>query len=58
MRNPRRHSKDALDKLLKEGHVSEDDVRRAEKQLDEMTAKHIGHIDEMLKHKETELLEV
>ena len=58
LRNTRRHAKDSLDKLSKDGDASEDDVRRAEKQLDEMTAKHVATIDEVLKHKESELLEV
>ncbi|MEI7647485.1 MAG: ribosome recycling factor, partial [Actinomycetes bacterium] len=34
------------------------DVRRAEKQLDELTTRTVGHVDEILKHKESELLEV
>ncbi len=58
VRNIRRHSKDALDKLQKDGEAGEDDVRRAEKQLDDVTHKHVEHIDEILKHKEAELLEV
>ena len=58
LRNIRRHAKDQLDKLAKDGGASEDDVRRAEKHLDELTAKHIATIDEVLKHKEAELLEV
>ena len=58
IRNIRRHAKDALDKLQKDGDVGEDEVRRAEKALDDLTAKHFGVIDELLKHKETELLEV
>lgn len=58
IRNIRRHAKDALDKLQKDGEVGEDDVRRAEKELDELTHKYVAHIDEMLKHKEAELLEV
>jgi ribosome recycling factor len=58
VRSVRRHAKDALDKFQKDGDVGEDDVRRAEKALDELTAKHVGAIDELLKHKETELLEV
>lgn len=58
IRNTRRHIKDSLEKLSKDGHVSEDDVRRAEKALDDLTGKHIGVIDELLKHKEAELLEV
>lgn len=58
VRNIRRHAKDALDRLQKDGEAGEDDVRRAEKLLDEVTHKHVEHIDEVLKHKEAELLEV
>ncbi len=58
VRNVRRHAKDALDKLVKDGEVGEDDVRRAEKHLDDVTHKHVEHIDDILKHKEAELLEV
>ena len=58
VRNIRRHAKDGLDKLQKDGDAGEDDVRRAEKQLDDATHKHVEHIDEILKHKEAELLEV
>ena len=58
LRNIRRHAKDALDKLAKDGDAGEDDVRRAEKQLDELTQKHTAKVDELLKHKESELLEV
>ncbi|MDP9433088.1 MAG: ribosome recycling factor [Actinomycetota bacterium] len=58
IRNVRRHAKDALDKLGKDGEVGEDDVRRAEKELDELTARYVGQVDEALKAKEAELLEV
>ena len=58
VRNVRRHAKDALDRLQKDGEAGEDDVRRAEKQLDDLTHKRVEHIDEILKHKEAELLEV
>ena len=58
VRNIRRHAKDALDKLQKDGEAGEDDVRRAEKHLDDATHKHVEHIDDILKHKEAELLEV
>jgi ribosome recycling factor len=58
IRSIRRHAKDQLDKLMKDGDAGEDDVRRGEKQLDELTHKHVEHVDEILKHKETELLEV
>jgi len=58
IRNIRRHAKDSLDKMQKDGEAGEDDVRRAEKHLDEVTHKHVEHVDEILKHKEAELLEV
>lgn len=56
IRNVRRHIKDDIESL--EGDVSEDDVRRAEKTLQEMTDAHVGKIDELLQKKEEELLEV
>jgi len=58
IRNIRRHSKDALDKLGKNGDAGEDDVRRAERELDDLTHTYVAQVDELLKHKETELLEV
>ena len=56
IRNVRRHIKDDIEAL--EGDVSEDDVRRAEKTLQEMTDAHVHKIDELLAKKEEELLEV
>ena len=58
VRNIRRNAKQSLDKLEKDGEVGKDDVAGAEKRLDGLTKKHVDHIDEMLKHKEAELLEV
>jgi ribosome recycling factor len=58
VRNIRRHAKQALEKLEKDGEVGKDDVTGAEKRLDGITKKHVDEIDEMLKHKEAELLEV
>ncbi|MFL6240889.1 MAG: ribosome recycling factor [Actinomycetes bacterium] len=58
IRNIRRHAKDALEKLKKDGDVGEDDVRRAEKELDELTHTYVAHVDDALRHKEAELLEV
>jgi ribosome recycling factor len=58
VRNIRRHAKQALEKLEKDGEVGKDDVTGAEKKLDASTKKHTDQIDELLKHKETELLEV
>src|SRR3954468_1204629 len=58
IRNIRRHAKDALDKLQKDGEAGEDDVRRAEKELEETTSGYVGTVDEILRTKEAELLEV
>jgi ribosome recycling factor len=58
IRNIRRHSKDQLERLVKDGDAGEDDVRRAEKTLEDLTSKHVALVDEILKHKEAELLEI
>lgn len=58
VRNLRRTAKQHLEKLEKDGEVGKDDVTGAEKRLDAMTKKHTDAIDEMLKHKEAELIEV
>ena len=58
VRNIRRHAKQSLDKLEKDGDVGRDDVSAAEKRLDGMTKKHVDAIDDLLRHKEAELLEV
>ena len=58
IRNIRRHAKETLDKLAKDGDVGEDDVARAEKELEKVTHRYVEQVDEALKHKEDELLEV
>ncbi|HEY5184132.1 MAG TPA: ribosome recycling factor [Actinomycetes bacterium] len=58
VRNIRRHAMDSLDKLVKDGESGEDDVRRAEKSLEDLTHAYVAQIDELLKIKEAELLEV
>ncbi len=58
VRNLRRSAKQALEKLEKDGEVGKDDVTGGEKKLDAITKKHTDAIDEMLKNKEAELLEV
>ncbi|MFE3201083.1 ribosome recycling factor [Embleya sp. NPDC055664] len=58
LRSIRRKAKDTLDKRVKDGESGEDEVRRAEKELDDTTHKYVAQIDELLKHKEAELLEV
>ena len=58
IRNVRRHAKDSLEKLEKDGDAGEDEVARAEKELEKVTHKYVAEVDELLKHKESELLEV
>jgi ribosome recycling factor len=58
IRNVRRHAKDSLERLEKDGDAGEDDVARAEKELEKVTHKYVAEVDELLKHKEAELLEV
>jgi len=58
IRNIRRHTKEHLEKLSKDGDAGEDEVRRAEKALEDLTAKHVAIVEELLKHKEAELLEI
>ncbi len=58
VRGVRRSAKQTLDKAEKDSEISQDDNVGAEKRLDALTKKHVDTIDEMLKNKEAELLEV
>jgi ribosome recycling factor len=58
VRNVRRKAKDEIDRIVKDGESGEDEGRRAEKDLDDLTHKYTAAVDELLKHKEAELLEV
>jgi ribosome recycling factor len=58
VRNIRRHAKDAIEKLVKGGDVGEDEGARGEKELEAVTKRHVEQVDDLLKHKEAELLEV
>ena len=58
IRNIRRKAKEELDRLVKDGETGEDEVVRAEKELEKTTAAYVGQVDELLRHKEAELLEV
>ena len=58
IRNIRRHSKEEIDKEIKAGSVAEDAGHRAEKELQRLTDKYVGEIDEMVTRKEQELMEV
>ena len=58
IRNIRRKAKEELDRLVKDGETGEDEVARAEKELEKTTSSYVHQVDELLKHKEAELLEV
>jgi ribosome recycling factor len=58
IRNVRRKAKEELDRLVKDGEVGEDEGRRAEKELEDLTQRFVASVDEVLRHKEAELLEV
>lgn len=49
---------DELARIKKDGEAGEDEVGRAEKDLDKTTGQYVAQIDELVKHKEGELLEV
>lgn len=58
VRNIRRRGNDELDALKKDGQAGDDELARAEKELDNLTKTHVDAIDDALKRKEAELLEV
>lgn len=58
IRNIRRSAKEAMEKAEKDGEIGKDDLARGEKELEKVTGEHVSKIDELLKHKEAELLEV
>jgi ribosome recycling factor len=58
VRNVRRRAKEELDRIVKDGEAGEDEVMRAEKELEALTKRHVEAIDQVLAHKESELLEV
>jgi ribosome recycling factor len=58
VRNVRRHSKDEIEKLERDGTISEDELMRAEKDLQKLTDRFVAEIDQIQGHKEQELMEV
>ncbi len=58
VRNVRRHAKEEMEKLEREGGISEDDLIRAEKELQKLTDRFVAEVDEIQGHKEQELMEV
>ena len=58
VRNIRRKAMEELSRIKKDGEAGEDEVSRAEKDLDKSTAQYVAQIEDLVKHKEGELLEV
>ena len=58
IRNIRRHEKDALAGLERDGEISQDELRRAEQRLQSITDNHVAEVDSLLQHKEQELREI
>ncbi|MCF8607149.1 ribosome recycling factor [Gordonia sp. HY442] len=58
IRNVRRKAVDELKRIQKDGEAGEDEVSRAEKELDKTTHSYTDAVDEIVKNKEAELLEV
>src|SRR5436309_2189389 len=58
VRNVRRHHKDEVEKLEREHAISEDELRRAERELQKLTDQYVAEVDQVLGTKEKELSEV
>jgi ribosome recycling factor len=58
IRSVRRKAMDELHRISKDGEAGEDEVGRAEKELQTTTDRYVHQVDELVKHKEAELLEV
>jgi ribosome recycling factor len=58
VRGIRRKVKEEIDRIVKDGEAGEDEGTRGEKELENLTHRYVAQIDELVKHKEAELLEV
>jgi ribosome recycling factor len=58
IRNARRDANEALKKLQKDKEISEDDQKRAEKEIQDLTDQFIKLADEVVDHKEKEIMEI
>lgn len=58
IRNIRRDINDKIKKSEKEEHLSEDDVKRLQEEIQKLTDQHVAKVDEVLHHKEKEIMEV
>lgn len=58
VRNIRRDINDELKKIEKESHISEDEIKKFQDEVQKITNTYIGKVDEVLQHKEKEIMEV
>ncbi len=58
IRSIRRKAMDELHRIVRDGEAGEDEVARAEKELQGTTDRYVHQVDDLVKHKESELLEV
>ena len=58
LRNVRRDANDHLKKIEKEKKMTEDELKEAEKETQKLTDEHITMVDDIIKHKEKEIMEV
>ena len=58
IRNLRRSARHDLEALERDGDISSDELERAEKEMEKLTAEHVAEVDRLVQHKEAELLEV
>ncbi len=58
VRNVRRDAVEAVKKMEKDGIITEDDLKRAQDEIQKVTDKHIADIDKQLLAKETEIMQV
>src|SRR3990170_4311929 len=58
IRNNRRDANESIKKVEKDKAISQDDLKKAQTQIQEITDKYIAKIDDILKHKEKEIMEV
>ena len=58
VRNARQDAKKKMERAQKDGEMSEDDLKRAEAELQKLTDKYVGKVDEMLSTKEAEVMEI
>ena len=58
IRNIRRHAKETLERIKKDGDAGEDEVARGISELDDLTKSKVDNVDKLLSQKEAELLEV